>query len=190
MRVNEIFNNSVIPELGVIKSKCSQFLSEAGDFPLIKQLPQTYMDLQKVKVRKRKKKHSNKFTNTFNVAFKDQINNLRERAIFANSAEVNTGLVESFYIFPVDGYKYLFSKEVKNSTKCYNAVFESILDQLGDEQPSEDIFTELLKFNYVSEDLTDGIEAGAEIIIHSIPYYYALRESTVDAYTNLLTRLP
>jgi len=48
MKVNEIFNNPVIAELSLLRHKCSQFLSEADGLPLIKQLPETYIDFQKV----------------------------------------------------------------------------------------------------------------------------------------------
>ena len=156
----------------------------------VKNLPKTHNDVQKVKIRKRKQNRSDKFANTFNGAFKDQTSNLRERAIFANNGETgNLEVLETFYVFPIDGYKHLYSKQVKNSTTCYNAVFESLLDQLGNKQPSAELLTELLRFNYVSENLTEGIDAGAEIIIYGIPYYYALRESSVDKYEKLLTLL-
>ena len=94
--------------------------------------------------------------------------------------------VEPFYVFPANGFKFLYSKEVDNSTENYKQVFESILDTVG-EASGKDIFTDLLRFTYISENLANGIESGAEIIIYGIPYYYAIRESQIDNYDELLT---
>jgi len=190
MRVKEIIYNCNIGNLELIKKQCSQFIDESAGFPVAKNLPQTYEDFQKVKVRKRK--HSNAFSNTFNGAFKDELNDLRERAIFVNGwntfEESAEGGVEPFYVFPINGFKFLYSKEVENSTQNYKQVFESVFCQMGEESGKE-VLADLLRFTYVSENLSTGIESGAEIILYGIPYYYALRESCIDSYDELLTRL-
>jgi len=190
MRVKDLICNYNIGSLGLIKNKCNQFLSDSGGLPIMKNLPETYEDFQKVKVRKRK--HSTTFSNTFNGAFKDELNNLRERAIFVNGIttfEENCGNnVEPFYIFPINGFKFLYSKEVENSTQNYKQVFESVFCQLGEESGKE-VLVDLLRFTYVSENLSAGIESGAEIIIYGTPYYYAIRKSHIDNYNELLTRM-
>jgi len=190
MHVKDLIHNYTIGTLEPIKKHCTQFLDESGGFPVVKNLPQAYDDFQKIKVRKRK--HTNTFSSTFNGAFKDEMSDLRERSIFANglvSVEPNiTENTEPFYVFPINGYKFLYSKEVDNSTKEYKQVFEAIFDTLGEESGKE-IFTDLLRFTYISENLASGIASGAEIIIYGIPYYYAIRESHVDSYDELLTAL-
>lgn len=186
MRVKDLIYNYNIGELELIKSKCNQFIKESGGHPIVKNLPNTYENFQKVKVRKRK--HSNVFSNTFNGAFSDELKNLRERAVFVNGFITIEENLDPFYIFPVNGYSYLYSKEVENSTKNYKHVFESIFEQLGEES-AKDVFTDLLRFTYLSEDLAIGIESRAEIILYGIPYYYAIRESYVDNYNELLTMI-
>jgi len=190
MRVDDLVHNYDIGNIDLIKKHCTHFLEESEGFPVFRNLPNTYEDFRKVKVRKRK--HSNGFSDTFNGAFKDELNDLRERAIFANgSANLEQNINEntdSFYIFPINGYKFLYSKEVSNSTENYKQVFEAIFDQMGEES-AKGVFTDLLRFTYMTEDLAAGIESGAEIILYGIPYYYVIRESCVDSYDELLTRL-
>lgn len=190
MHVKDLIYNYEIGILEPIKTHCTQFLGESGGFPVVKNLPQTYEDFQKVKVRKRK--HTNTFSSMFNGAFKDEMTDLRERSIFVNGLAASecdiAESVEPFYVFPVNGFKFLYSKEVDNSTENYKQVFESIFDKVG-EASGKDIFTDLLRFTYLSENLAMGIESGAEIIIYGIPYYYAIRESQIDSYDELLTVL-
>ncbi len=67
-------------------------------------------------------------------------------------------------------------------------MYESIFDTFDDES-AKSTFTDLLRFTYVSEDLVAGIASGAEIILYGIPYYYVIRESSVENYDSLLTAL-
>lgn len=184
MRVKDLIYN--IGDFELIKRHCDQFIDESNGLPIVKNLPNTYENFQKVKVRKRKR--SNTFASTFNGAFKDEMNDLRERAVFANSMVTIEESFDPFYVFPINGYNFLYSKEVENSTENYQQVFESIFAQLG-EDSAKDVFTDLLRFTYVSENLATGIESGAEIILYNIPYYYAIRESYIDDYNELLTML-
>lgn len=190
MYVSELIYNHEIGDLQPIQSNCSQFIAESASLPIVKYLPQTYNNVQKVKVRKHKR--TNSFSSSFNDAFENEVNDLRERSIFVNGIsslkESNDVTMEKFYIFPINGYKFLYSKEVENSTDNYKQVFEAIFDQLG-EQSGKEVFTDLLRFTYVSEDLSNGILSGAEIIIYGIPYYYAIRENYIDDYEELLTIL-
>ncbi len=187
MRVYDLINTYENANLDLIKRYCNQFLNESVGLPIFKALPNVYENFQKVKVRKRKP--TNTFSATFNGAFKDELNDLRERAVFTNGVvgelEENA---EPFYIFPINGYKFLYSKEVKDSTESYRQVFESIFDNLGKES-GQAVFADMLRFTYLSENLPLGIESGAEIILYKIPYYYAIRESSIDSYEELLTML-
>jgi len=190
MRVKDLIYKYEPGTLELIMAQCSRFLEESAGLPIVKYLPENYNDFQKVKVRKRKQ--TNSFSDMFNRAFTHELEGLRERSIFANGlATYEQTMVENsdpFYIFPIDGYKYLYSKEVENSTQEYKAVLESILGEMG-EKSGKAVFTDLLRFTYISEDLSEGIESGAEIIIYGIPYYYAVRKSQVDNYNELLTVL-
>jgi len=114
---------------------------------------------------------------------------LRERSVFTNGLLKLEENLDPFYIFPVNGYDYLYSREVGDSTESYRHVFESIFDAWDDVATATDVVNDLLRFTYVSENLSTGIETGAEIIFYGIPYYYAIRESCVESYDSLLTAL-
>ncbi len=195
MRIDDIIQpEDSREELAIIAERCSDFIAESDGHPLLKNLPSEYGDYHKVKVRLRKnrKQDTREFAERFNNAFKDSVRNLRERAIFSNG--VATFRVsedpdqEPFFIFPVDGYDYMYSREVENSSTNYKSAFDSILEQLGTNE-AENIITELLKFNYTQDKLTEGIESGSEIIIYNIPYFYAIRVQTVDNYQELINNI-
>lgn len=186
MQVKDLIYNYNISDLELIRTYCSEFLEESGGFPIVRSLPNTYENFQKVKVRKRKS--SNSFSSTFNGAFEDQMIDLRERSVFVNGRSEHNESLDPFYVFPIDGYDFLYSKEVDNSTENYKHVYESIISQLG-EKSAKMVFTDLLRFSYNSEELAEGIGTGAEIIIYNIPYYYAIRESYVENYNELLTMI-
>lgn len=195
MRVDDLIqSDETREELMILGERCSQFIEESGGRPLMKNLPSEYGDFHKVKVRKRKKRKEDKeeFAEVFNEAFEDELRDLRERAVFANGEvsfePADTKEEEPFYIFPIDGYRFMYSKEVENSSEDYQTVFEAVFEELGADKGSE-IITELLKFTYNTNNLQEGIEQGSEIILYNIPYFYAIRTSTVDDYSRLLTML-
>lgn len=193
MRVDDLIQtDDSREELQIVADRCSQFLDEACGLPLLKNLPSDYGDFHKVKVRKRKHKKSDPsgaFAEVFNEAFEDELTNLRERAIFANGEgsfePADKKEFEPFYIFPIDGYQYMYSREVENSSQDYKTVFDAIFEEFGSER-GNDVITDLLKFTYTSDKLHEGIDSGSEIILYNIPYFYAIRAATVDNYENLL----
>ena len=190
MLVNDVLFSADYSDFAPIGESCHQFLNESGGFPMVKLLPKTYTDFQKVKIRKRKKVNS--FAESFNEAFEHEIHHLRERSLFANGEVFlvdNHNIdqtVEPFYVFPIDGYDYIYSKEVQDSAENYSNVFNEIYNQLG-EDATDKVFADLVKFNYTSTNLQEGLSSGAEIIVYGIPYYYSIRQSAIDDYNNLLT---
>ena len=195
MRIDDIIQpEDTREELQIISERCSDFIKEACGQALLKNLPKKYGDFHKVKVRKRKhrKEDPQGFSEVFNKAFADSIRNLRERAIFAHNSDMLIESIDSdqeaFYIFPIDGYEFMYSSEVKNSSVNYKIAFDSIMEQLGTNE-GENIISELLKFNYTTDNLAEGIQAGSEIIIYNIPYFYAIRENTVNNYQELITEI-
>lgn len=194
MRVDDLIQpDEFREELQLIADRCSQFVEEAGDLPLMKNLSREYGDFHRVKVRKRKRRQSDPsqaFSKTFNEAFEDEWQNLRERAIFANgivSFEPATGDLEPFYVFPIDGYNFIYSREVENSSQDYKRVFDTIFEQFGER--GNEVIAEMLKFTYTSERLREGIEMGSEIILYNIPYFYALRATTVNNYSSIIAEI-
>jgi len=185
MRINDLYENTEsTKEFQLLKKNCSQFFAESNDQPLLKNLSFSLEPFHKVKVRKRKGEVGD-FSETFNEAFETQHPGLRQRAIFANGLTtfqpVLNEEVAPYYIFPIDGYKFMYSKEVTNSGHEYKQVFETLFEQFGEEKGNE-VLADLLRFTYTSKNLYEGIESGSEIIIYGIPYFYSY---SVD-YLNLL----
>ena len=191
MRINQLFSNDpTLSEqqtlLRKIAKECSTFLREAQGLPLFKILPSTYEDIQKVKVRKHRTK--TKFSETFNEAFDDEIRDLRQRAVFVNSKIMEvTENDDLFYVFPRDGYKFMYCPEVTHSTNDYQQVFDSLFEQFEDEK-AEQLIHDLLKFTYTRENLYEGLTKEVEIIFYNIPYYYSARVDTFN-YPDLLTNI-
>jgi len=182
------------PGLTLILEQCSEFIAMSKGEPLLKNLPAVYEDFNKVKVRKRKqrKQDHKEFAKIFNEAFEDELQDIRQRSVFANGIstfnESSDVTQNAFYIFPIDGYEFMYSKEVENSSRNYKSAFDAILERMGADGGKE-VIAELLKFNYTSELLSEGIKSGSEIIIYNIPYFYAIRKDSVDVYDELITKL-
>lgn len=159
-----------------ISTECSDFLNDSCGQPVFKLLPKTYTDFHKVKVRH---KRCDNIGEVFNQAFGP--NNIRQRAVFA-SAHIPDVTTESepFFIFPINGFRFLYSVEVRDSGHAYRQVMETLIHHLNDEQEASSLIADLLKNTYKQTNLADGILQGAEIILYNIPFYYALRASTAD----------
>lgn len=191
MRVDDLFQSDDFrEEIQYLAERCSEFFEESKGVPLLKNLPSEYGDFHRVKVRKRKKRKDDEshFAERFNDVFEHDVRDLRERAVFANGEEsfepADQDGLEPFYIFPIDGYHYMYCTEVENSSTDYKTVFDAIFEQFGSVKGNE-VVADLLKFTYTSTNLQEGIRQGAEIIIYNIPYFYAVRSSTVDDYEQL-----
>lgn len=193
MYVEELFtknhDHDVDHMISTIKKECSQFITESRSNPLFKNLPISYNDFHKVKVRFKKKHDS--LTDIYNNAFQGVHLLLRERSIFSNgelSFIIESGDREPFYIFPSNGYQYLYNPEVESS-KEHNITFNKLIHLFNDEKKALDTVSELLHFTYKSNNLHEGISSGAEILFFDIPNYYAIRQSRFTSYSEILTFL-
>lgn len=187
MRLTHIMQSECQETFQQIISECQEFLETSDHLPLYKNLPSSYEDVHRVKVRKRK--NQSDFSKYFNEAFEDEFAELRQRAVFANgisSLKEHEHNEEPFYVFPINGFKFLYSTEVQNSNRQYQTVFEAVIENL-DENTAEETLKDLLKFTYKSSMLQEGIASGAEIILYNIPYYYAVRVTSVASYEQLLS---
>lgn len=187
MRINQIFEQEAFTEynqiLRKIAKECSSFLCDSQNLPVYKSLPDTYDNIQKIKVRKHRQ--TTKFSQTFNEAFEDDVRDLRQRAVFTNSK--NTDLTEGadlFYVFPKNGFKFMYCTEVTQSDSDYQQVFDSLFEQFDDDK-AEQMIHDLLKFTYVRENLVEGIKKEVEVLFYNIPYYYAARADVFE-YEELL----
>lgn len=189
MLIEDIIGTSVglgVREIQTIKAECSQFLKESAGLPLLKSLPTSYNNFHKVKVRLQKRKDD--VAEAFDKAFGNQFVNLRQRAVFAypSTPPINEG-TEPFYVFPINGYKFLYSKEVTNSSSDYKRVIDTLFEQFDDSQKATEIVTDLLKYTYSTDNLHEGIVSDSEVILYGIPFYYAIRVSACQGYGKLLS---
>ncbi len=167
--------------LPTITQECGLFLLESKGKPLVKALPRHSDGYRKVKVRKKKTK--DEFVHKFNESFFTEFNDIRNRAVFVNGQQPQSPDVEDFYIFPIDGYRFMYSPEVFNSSELYKDTFDKLIRTAGKNNGME-IFTEMLQLSYTYDDLPRAIDSGCEIIIYDISHYYAVRKSLVDDYSN------
>lgn len=173
---HDSFNSTVRQAL---QADCSTFLRESQGLPLFRQLPTSYADFHRVKVRLQKRKDD--VSDVFERAFGQEYTNIRQRAVFAHTSPSPVmEQVEPFYVFPINGYRFLYSKEVTNSDSDYRNVIDKLVAELGNLHEATDIVTDLLKYTYSTSNLFEGMAAGAEMIFYGIPYYYAVRAKVCD----------
>lgn len=187
MLLQQVLKHPKNHSLSLIQKNCSQFIKECTGLPLMKNLPEEYKSIQKIKARKRN--FNNNFVETFNNTFGD---NLCQRAIFTNGVKSFNPIFENdlepFYIFPINGYRYLYSSEIQNSSEDYKLIFETTFQQLGSEK-AKTVITDLFRFVYRQDNLNEAIEKGSEIIIYNIPFYYGVKVSQFENYSQLLSQI-
>jgi hypothetical protein len=160
-----------------IKNECSEFLDDCKGNYIVKNLPMGYQGFAKVKVRVKKTK--TKFAENFNKAFESKKHSLHNRSVLGYSdisLLENNVETEPFYIFPINGYKFIYNPEIENSIIDY--------DNLG---LSGNFISELLEMSYRTGNLTEAISSKCEIIFYGVPYYYALRRSLITEYYSYVT---
>lgn len=174
--------------LPTIQNECSQFIRESIGHPLIKNLPANSSEgFRKVKVRR--KKVSEKLTDIFNETFKDDHSQILQRAVFAHGEDgfvpepINSDM-EPFYIFPIDGYRFMYSDNVQSTTRDYRKTLDLLMETFGDN--GIETFQEVLKYHYRHDKLYEALTGSAEIIVYDIPYYYAIRCSLIPKYSEFL----
>lgn len=170
-------------DFAIIQADCGQYLQEAEHNYVIRMLPRGYADVQRVKIRQQKR--TDIVTRVFNEAFSD-VHNIRQRSMITQSTiPPCTDTHEPFYVFPINGYKFMYSREVQNSSVDYKHVIDVVFEQFSDEDTAADIIADVVKYSYTSTNLLEGMQAGAEIIFYDIPYYYAVRTATYPDYKQL-----
>lgn len=180
-----LYNNTTATEWDIINRECSQFVAESCGIPIYKVLPSNYQNLHKVKARFKKK--DDVISNVFNSAFVGEAHKLSQRAIFAYPTIPTTELdLDLFYIFPTNGYRFLYSKEVTNSTSDYKSVIDTVFETFNNTTKATEIVADLLKYTYSTQSLYEGLKNSAEIIFYGIPHYYAVRVNNNLRYDQII----
>ncbi len=185
MRVTEILEEKV-PQVSfdILQDVCSEFFVESKGLPLYKTLTAEYQDFQKVKVRHIKKEDL--FSISLNEAFDSKRTQFSQRAIFASGNPPCIVDETTFYIFPTNGFNFLYNTAISEHHLPTLGTFASLCDQFGRTHGSK-LISEILQFSYNPQHLAEGMQSGAEIILYGIPSYYAIRVTTLPKYRELLT---
>jgi len=189
MFIKDIIGQRNEQDLDPIQERCMRFIELSEGQPLLKNLPVSYDDVCRVKIRQKKPRKV--FEHTLNGAFQQEHALLAQRSIFSNGESTfiaESAGVEPFFIFPTNGFKFMYSREVENSSADYKIVFEKVFEEFGEDE-GEKILTDILRFSYTNKHLAEGIRSGAEVIIYNIPYYYAVRVGATNSYSDLLNAL-
>ncbi len=169
-----------------VERECSEFLEISQGVPLLKSLPKARDGFLKVKVRQ--KKRTDDFAKAFNDAFSETKPLLLQRSVFAHGESAfvpsNDPNTEPFYIFPINGFRFMYNQHT-TSNLSYRDTLQKIESAIKKETALE-LFRDILKNDYVFDNLPVGISSGCEIIIYGIPYYYAVRKSLIDDYSGFL----
>lgn len=170
-----------------ILQECSDFLKMSQGQPLLKPLPADGPDTRKVKVRK--KKTISEVAAIFNEVFSEPTD-LYQRCILANgsSTSIETKPThDMFFIFPVNGFKFMYSPNVGYMEYEYGERLAELRKATNLEEGKK-LLQDVLEFEYVqNENLLNAIQSGDEIIIYGVPYFYAIRESSVENYSTLFS---
>lgn len=158
-----------------ISLDCQQFIEESQGQPLVKWCSSSYPDVHRVKVRKRKKRDN--FDEVFNQAFDAEYPSVRNRSIIVNDDKKNES-DEPFFVFPSDGYKFLYAPNIGHSKRQYGATLEGMRSSLKDDESSLSMLRDILQYSYRQDNLKFAILEKVEIIIYNIPYFYVVRGVT------------
>lgn len=170
-----------------IKNECTEFIEKSKGMPLFKSLMSGKDGFIRIKARHRKI-HDESFENAFNSAFQKQTNKMLSKAIFCNTNEIILPNHENYYVFPIDGYRILFSRNDTNTSKTYQTALTEILDMVA-ENHAVSLLTTILSDDYTDENLSEALKNKKEILVYNIPYFYAIKCSlfpSIDDYKNII----
>jgi hypothetical protein len=167
--------------LNTISTQCRDFIAETK-FPMYRSYDYD-VDVKKVRVRTRKRDNS-VFNTLFNGGFDKIYGGIRQRSIFTSGEQPGDN---GYYVFPINGYQFMYNDTVGNSVSDLEPMFQSIRAKLG-ENASSVVIEEFLRFSYQTTNINEGVRKGVEIIIYNIPFFYVVRADSIG-YAKLIMRL-
>lgn len=172
----------------VINEYCKSFLEESQGLPLVKNLS-TANIVDRIKVRQRN--FQSIIGDSFNEAFGDVYNkaNLYQTVVFVNglSVPLQEEGKEPYYVFPIDGYEYLYCEQIRDTNRDYHTTFGELFELLGeDKNRTKILLKDLMRNTYTNISLIEAINSRCEILLFNIPYFYAVKVSKVTNYQQLI----
>lgn len=167
-----------------ILHNCSQFLRESEGKPLYRLLNSSGDGFRRIKIRK-KNRHEFELEKYFDKAFSHEYKDVRLRSVIAHTSPPaqEDPSREPFYIFPTDGYKALFNRQVSDYVE-YIKELQLSIDGCGN---PDQLMEMLFSYAYVSTDnIQEAMLPNSTILIYGIQDYYAVRVSLVEDYNNFI----
>ena len=160
----------------MIRTKCSSFISESNSLPIFKRLDFTYGTSSKVKVR-----HSQTFATNkvLDEAFASSIENTIV-PITTQALDYVTASDEWYYVFPTNGYKFLFSKYIPDY-RYHIATMEA-------RSVDRSLIVDSVRESYThNEQLSEGIGSSIEILLYGLQSFYVVSCAQYPSYSSLLS---
>lgn len=144
----------------------------------MKSLPKSKEGFARIKVRHKK---TNNFIMALNEYFNDSDPMLGNRCVYAGKPwEVCDSSSELYYIFPPNGFKYIYINNDNFSTRSFSESF-NVLYEFSD-QLSKTVLKNALRDSVGCGILSEGLSSNSEVLIYNISYYYAIKCSLVEDY--------
>jgi hypothetical protein len=172
--------------LKTLSEECDQYIKTMDGLSLVKLLPKNGEGFRKVKVRH--KKDDSLLAKSFNLSIHDYSKFINRCVNCYNFPQNNTDPnLEEFYVFPINDYKIIFNKEIKNSkTELGNTL------KILESQISQDVcvktLAEMIKLTYSTPSIQDFTDSQCEFLIYNIDYFYAIRKSLIKNYEDMFKK--
>lgn len=172
--------------LSKINQECTQFIESSEGNYAQKALLFDGRFVKKVKVRKKKNKDS--LLDLFDKAFEQEYRDIMGRSIFCNGIHRESDIEnrETFYVFPIDGFKVLYNPDF-DYYKEYTNIYDTLKENM-DQETAKKTFIDMIEYSYKINnlDLSEALFSDNEIIFYGIPYYYAVKCTKHPDYKELL----
>lgn len=162
-------------QLFLLKGSCSDFLRESKGLPVYKHIPAGITDsVARIKVRHK--------SNPINTFFGETVlRDCKGGKAIVESQSVPYPAGHNYWMFPTNGYRYLYSPEVQD--------YRSSITQILEQTTNRTMVQEMVQEMHINTNLAEGLASGTEILWYKISSYYAVDCSSFMDYNELLNLL-
>jgi len=167
-----------------LKVECDQFLELSGGYPAVRALKPDGRYVKRVKVRH--KKNTTGFMRVMGDALKDEYEGIDVRSVITNGPYSTVEGAVSYYIFPKNGFSFLFNPRVTDHEE-YKESYERLIKLDVSQNDAMAIVEDAIEYAYTSGERTlkQALQSNKEIIFYGMPYYYAISAEKHPFYEEL-----
>lgn len=155
----------------IIRQECSDFLYETNR-PLFKELNATDV------FKRVKNRHQQKLPDAYAQVLSEAISRPGEHFNLERSV-ITTSQLSSHYVFPINGYKYVYFPYSNNLKEHFDFVTNAT---------SVELATELASMTHRRMDLHEALNSNIQCAVYNISHYYAVSTALIE-YDELYERL-